>query len=289
MSAPLRDLARRLGGEVAGGEVLCPGPGHSRKDRSLSVRPSADSHYGFLVYSFANDDWRDCLDHVRHRLGLERRVFSPSRTKPRNVARSDSDYESHQHEKARWLWQRREPLIGSIGERYLREARAYNGPLPATLAFLKPTKPEHHPAIISPFAMPEEAEPGLLRAPSDVGAVHLILLKPDGADKIDSEKNKITVGSPCGLPIALSPVNDLLGLTVHEGIEDALSAFEATGLGAWASGSAPFMPALADAIRSYVECVTVGRHSDQSGRIAAQELARRIDARGVEVLLQGGV
>jgi hypothetical protein len=34
-------------------------------------------------------------------------------------------------------WRQREPLVGSTGERYLREARAYKGPLPATLGFLR--------------------------------------------------------------------------------------------------------------------------------------------------------
>jgi hypothetical protein len=57
----LRNLAQRLRGIVSGAEVLRPGPGHGPKDRSLSVRPS-DSPDGFITYSFANDDWRACLD-----------------------------------------------------------------------------------------------------------------------------------------------------------------------------------------------------------------------------------
>ena len=34
----LHQIAHALGGEVSGGQVLCPGPGHSAKDRSLAVR-----------------------------------------------------------------------------------------------------------------------------------------------------------------------------------------------------------------------------------------------------------
>ena len=49
---------------------------------------------------------------------------------------------------------------------------------------------------------------------------------------------KKIIGSPAGLPVIVSPVNDLLGLAICEGIEDALSVYAATGLGAWAAGGA---------------------------------------------------
>ena len=34
--------------------------------------------------------------------------------------------------KARWLWARGRPIAGTVAETYLRTARAYGGPLPAT-------------------------------------------------------------------------------------------------------------------------------------------------------------
>jgi hypothetical protein len=43
---------------------------HSALDRSLSVTLSSEEHDGFVVNSFANDDWRTCRDHVRSRLGM---------------------------------------------------------------------------------------------------------------------------------------------------------------------------------------------------------------------------
>ena len=42
------------------------GPGHSSKDRSLSILITGS---GFIVHSFAGDDWRVCKDYVRSRLG----------------------------------------------------------------------------------------------------------------------------------------------------------------------------------------------------------------------------
>ena len=75
-------VARALGGEASGCSVSAPGPGHSAKDRSLSIKLVPGSPDGFLVYSHAGDPWQMCRDYVRDRLGLEpwkpRRVASPS-------------------------------------------------------------------------------------------------------------------------------------------------------------------------------------------------------------------
>jgi hypothetical protein len=186
------------------------------------------------------------------------------RIKPRAPATDEEDARK-QHAKARWLWGKREPLAGSIGETYLRKARAYNGPLPPTLGFL-PAFKDYPPALICAFALhPGEIEPGVLAEPRDVQSVQLIALKPDGSGKADVEAPKRSIGGHKGLPIVVSPVNDGLGLSIHEGVEDALSAYEATGLGCWASGGATFLAALADAVPSYVECVTIGEHKDNSG------------------------
>jgi hypothetical protein len=65
-----RNLARALGGEVRGEEILAPGPGHSASDRSLSVKPDANAPDGFVVYSFAGDDDIECKDYVREKAGL---------------------------------------------------------------------------------------------------------------------------------------------------------------------------------------------------------------------------
>ena len=66
-----REIARALGGEVVGRNILlCPGPGHSPRDRSLQVTLDARAPDGVLVHSFAGDHWQDCRDYVRERLGL---------------------------------------------------------------------------------------------------------------------------------------------------------------------------------------------------------------------------
>jgi 5S rRNA maturation endonuclease (ribonuclease M5) len=67
---PLAKIAELLGGDVQGGQVLCPGPAHGVGDRSLSVKPDPTDREGFLTYSFAGDDWQVCRDHIRAKLGL---------------------------------------------------------------------------------------------------------------------------------------------------------------------------------------------------------------------------
>src|SRR5262249_43210263 len=48
-------LARALDGDAVGrNTVVAPGPGHSRRDRSLSVRLTDGD---FVVFSHAGDDW----------------------------------------------------------------------------------------------------------------------------------------------------------------------------------------------------------------------------------------
>ena len=95
----LRSLRAALGGEIVNGrQLLCPGPGHSPRDRSLSVWLTAD---GFTVHSHAGDDWQTCKDYVRQCLGWpawqpgdggDRRV-DPSRIKAFDRAAVDAESE----------------------------------------------------------------------------------------------------------------------------------------------------------------------------------------------------
>ena len=75
-SISLQQLARALGGEVSGNQVRAPSPGHSAKDRSLTVTLDANAPDGFLVHSFTNDDAIACKDYVREKAGLP--AFKPN-------------------------------------------------------------------------------------------------------------------------------------------------------------------------------------------------------------------
>ena len=66
----LQTLQRALGGDISNGQLLCPGPGHSPADRSLSIKLNPNAPDGFVVHSFSGDDPITCKDHVREKAGL---------------------------------------------------------------------------------------------------------------------------------------------------------------------------------------------------------------------------
>jgi hypothetical protein len=153
-----------------------------------------------------------------------------------------------------------------------------------TLGFLTPSKPGHHPALIAAAGLPIEPEPGLLSIETiKVAAIHLTLLKPDGLGKADVRPSKIIVGPITGSPIVVAPPNDLLGLAITEGIEDALSIHAATGLGAWAAGSAAHMGALAAIVPGWIDNITICVDGNVAGHRGADELARGLKGRGIHV------
>jgi len=87
LSLSLQQIAGLLGGDVSGNEVRAPGPGHSAKDRSLSVRIDANAPDGFLVCSHSpRDDQSACKDYVRQKVGLPE--FKPNGGNGRHRASS---------------------------------------------------------------------------------------------------------------------------------------------------------------------------------------------------------
>jgi hypothetical protein len=187
---------------------------------------------------------------------------------------------------ARWLWSRRRP-----------DPRQHHRALPAL-------RPRHQvPAAGDARIPPGERrlsagdDRGVRHGARDragrdrhdvaIHGVHLTHLLPDGSDRERSNNAKIMIGRrTTGWPIVLAPPNDLLGMAITEGIEDALSIHAATGLGAWTAGCASRLPALASAVPSYIDCVTVYAHDDD-GRRHSLALADALRARDFEVFIEG--
>jgi hypothetical protein len=291
MSAELRSLAARLGGEVSGRGVNCPGPGHGAKDRSLSVSPSATAPSGFLVNSFAGDDPIVCLDYVRAKLALP--AFAPSRAQPASwhqrcvhpmggVERAKAVTRPPDNaRKAAWLWGLREPVSDDCpAGLYLRRTRCYGGPIPATLGYL-PANGKHPPAMIAAFGFCEEPAPGVIDPPTSVTGVHITRLTPDGR-KAPIDPVKIMLGPSAGLPIVLAPANDLLAIDITEGIETGLSVLALRGAGLWVAGAAGRMPKLIESLPPYTECLHIFAERDEAGLRFARAAARLAIARRIE-------
>ena len=216
-------------------------------------------------------------------------IPSPTSSDPDRLALVRAEIAERDHGRAadrlalaRQLAARRQSATGSIVETYLRDIRAYGGPIPSTLGFLPRTK-WHPPAMIAMFGLADEGEPGTLSlAPDRVVGVHLTPLRPDGRAKAGNPA-KIMIGRSVGFPIVLSPPNESLALVIAEGIETGLSIAQATGCGVWAAGVASRMPALAAAVPAYIDTLTIAGEPDAAGRKATQALAAGLRKRGLHV------
>jgi len=188
----------------------------------------------------------------------------------------------------RSAWINSRTIQGTPAEAYLR-GRGIICPLPDTLSFVEGYGPGRIPAMLAMFGVPGEPLPGTLRIePRQIAGAHLTFIKPDGSGKAKDRhgRSKIMLGRGHDFPIVLAPPNDGGGLVVAEGIEDALTAHQLTGLGAWAAGAANRLPGIARHVPGYVECVTIIEDDNEAGRRGCQQLAETLAARGIDVLIE---
>jgi hypothetical protein len=276
---------RRVGTERTGPCPICGGTDRFGVNVRKAIWNCRQCGVGGDVIRFVQHlDGCDFAAAIATLAGDTARVIPQAKGAP---ARRDDRHDERRVSSASWLWSQRKPITeGTPPWLYLRK-RGFTGLIPATLGYL-PARDPHPAAMIAAFGMADEPEPGILATPKVVRGVHLTRLTAEG-DKAPNAygKSKIMLGSCKGAPIAISPPNDLLGTAVTEGIEDALSVYQATGLGVWAAGAAGFMPALAPLVPDYIETLTIYAHDDKAGRDNAITLARALKARGIEVLTQG--
>jgi hypothetical protein len=91
----------------------------------------------------------------------EKRHSEPARHVPGKDNTGTPQATDKQRAKAQRLWRHSLPAAGTIAEHYLR-SRGITAAIPATIRFLPPFEPEHHPALIAAFGIPAEREPGML-------------------------------------------------------------------------------------------------------------------------------
>ena len=132
-------------------------------------------------------------------------------------------YAVGQLRKARDLYRLSKPAARTVVESYLRKRGINNVPPSIRAVTYRRDQPLSMLACYGPIGEPPPA-------------IHLTYLKVDGSGKAEMEPNKITIASPAGQPIVIAPTNNTRRLAITEGIEDALSVHQATGLlsmGGW--------------------------------------------------------
>jgi hypothetical protein len=212
-----RTLANALNGEVVGrDQVLCPGPGHSPHDRSLSVRLTGGDD--FVVHSFAGDDWITCKEHVHRTLGITRSkpVRATALRRPRSTATTTA--------MALKLWQRSTDAHGTTIESYLSSRHLE---LPAGDAVIR------HCPRIGPHGESDAIMIALMR---DVLTDRPVAAHRTFVDHTARKLGRKMIGPCRGAAIKLEPATDTL--VAAEGLETALAAIAAGMTPVWAMGSA---------------------------------------------------
>ena len=114
--------ARCLAGDLVAGNILCPGPGHSPTDRSLTIKLDGTAPDGFLVHSFAGDDWRACRDYVRTKLGIGKfghKLIDHHAVYTKSGDSQTDTIRASKLKAASRLWESANSIIGTQGEAYL--------------------------------------------------------------------------------------------------------------------------------------------------------------------------
>lgn len=260
----IKQAERLLGGKIYGrNRILCPGPGHSRNDRSMSVM-FTDS--GFVVKSFSTDDWKECRDYVKSVLGLsdDRPVsfrepvpfIDPDRLRKKRTAQE--------------IWERSIPITGTLAETYLASrGLSYSGD---ALRFNRAGR--------SMVALRTDAESG------DPIGIHQTFLDGNGRAVVmpDGRKKKMMLGQAddgCVGVVRLSGDDEVMsGLGIAEGIETALAAPFRPIWACLSAGSMKAFPVLPG-----VDALSIFADQDRAGLDAANTCGERWHAAGAEVIM----
>ncbi len=283
--------AKALGGDVAGpGKILCPGPGHTAKDRSLAVTLDPAAPDDFLVHSFAGDGWQQCRDHVRTCCGLPQWVSREERTTQAKFAGREKRNREIEAASTRQivarLWRDAVHPAGTLVARYLEGRGLF---LPESIAGRVvryhehcPFRGEHGERVFQPAMLcryspiVHDHEPDAMPT-----AVHRTALQEDGSGNL----GKQMLGAVLGQCVKLSHDEDVtLGLGIAEGVETGLAILQSGWVPIWActtAGTLKTFPVLGG-----IEAPTIFADHDQTGLDAAQTCAERWQRAGREVFIR---
>jgi putative DNA primase/helicase len=256
-SLDARAVARALGGDIAGrNAILVPGPGHSRRDRSLSIKLDPNAPEGFVVHSFAGDDPIRCREHVRFALRLEK-PDRPQRPPQEHRPQYQPGNDRRVRDALTWFGEAG-PLIGSPAWAYLASRRVA-GVIPDDGTVLRfhprcPFNSQRTPALVALFRDIRSDEPR---------AIHRRSLSPAGK----ALGHWVAYAPTAGAAIKLCPsdaISHAAELAVGEGVETTLSGMQCGFEPAWAVGDAGHLGGFP--VLDGVSTLTILVDNDDNGR-----------------------
>ena len=244
--------------------IKCRAPNHSNRDGSLSIIFGEQFPNGFIVHSFAGDDWKACRDYVKSVLGIINDYKSRETVR---IAPLPTKGNTDKTKFAERIWNESTRYIDSPAWNYL----VTRGLSPVNTSALK-----YHAAC--PF-MGDKA-PAMIVAmvnaqTNEFQGIHRTRLNP---------KDKAMLGSSKGAVVKLSNDESVTSsLNICEGIE--------TGIALMNMGYAPVWSCLTAGgiakcpVIEGIETLTIFADNDanQAGQNAAIECAIRWRDAGVEV------
>lgn len=262
-----RSITKTLGGRWHGNYGTARCPAHSDRRPSLSITERDEK---VLVYCHTGCNQQAVWDVLRDRGLLPEREGGHS---PRRVASAPPPRDPETGVKAAFakrIWADSRPAPGTPVQRYL-ESRDLTIKPPPTLRYHPRLK--HRPTGLYLPAMVA----AVTRWPSqEVVGVHRTFIKANGSGKAPVAQQKMMLGACAGGAVRLTAATDQLVLA--EGIETALSVWQATGISTWACLSTSGLKAVI--LPSEVRMVFIAADGDQRGEDAAVKAADRCVAEG---------
>jgi putative DNA primase/helicase len=274
----LRNIVARVGGDLYNGgrAALVPGPGHSRKDRSLSLRLTADNAR-VIWFSHAGDEAAAVWPYIGLDASQNRDPVQESPAKRAARIAAERAETARKQAFCAEVWGQTVEAAGTDVERYLR-GRSITGSIPPTLRF-HPAAPTSYPWYYPEPPRTFPAMVAIVTGPDGKSAsgVHVTWLAKGGAGKASMKNPRKMFGEFSGSFVQLGALPADGGLGVAEGIETALAYRALTGVPTWAalstSGVRTFNPPPS------VKHLTIAADGDEAGVKAARALVERVNVR----------
>jgi len=269
-ASDLRDVVREHGGELyAGGRAaVIPGPGHSPRDRSLSLRIAEDGH--IIFFSHAGDSARDCMTY----LGIEAR-HSDSRSSAEERARFARlrEAERRRQEAADAaicdeIWAGTVPIEATPAEAYLW-SRGLILETEEVRFHLAAPRTKDRDKVVPPCPAMVALVRSHCGAPK---ALHLTYLT-DAGGKAFGDRSRLMFGMTATHAVHLAQIGPARVLAVGEGLETCAAYSALKRAPCWSALSTAGLQAFF--IPRGVRKLVVAADGDRPGMKAAQALAER--------------